>query len=429
MANTERRPQDDRNNKMFFPRTLDGAGGSDKFLTGTKMFIMLATFIVALLAIMNVVVGYASAVFKVVFTLVVLYAALWVIRMFVLEEKYYYAKYKEMKALQRSTPGLFWDIIRQIDTPKGCVVLFSNLNAGVYVRLTRGCTIGKEAEFRENHYDAISDFYNALNSRDFKFKKADIMETASKDERVSELDYLVRGSEFNENLNKLTQLKVGKLKNTARVTTVEEEYLLIYQDMYTDADEIINKIYDCLYELLEGGYAGFTILDSEDIDDLVKYMTGVKIFDSVSATLEVYRGNSNKKAFDIHSVAYVDGRVKSYKSIEEEEKAAKLAVQKTVSSVNNVETNKKGLRERLKDKEVSKEDLKKMGYGKTDKEKGKNKKDVHTKLEKGKNEKGKNESKNELIDSNTDQQENDTLLDVELTEDFIAEMFGENKEV
>lgn len=421
--NTYRRLEDDKDGNMFFPRTLDGGSNGDKFFTGPKMIITIADVLFVGFLCFDMILGYANLLFKIIYCAVMIHLGFALIRYFVFEERYYYAMYKKRKEFEKSTPRLFWDIIRKVDIDDVCVVTFSNLSMGVYVKLIRGCTIGKDEDFEELNYDAISDFYNALVMKDLKYKFADVMHTASKDERVTELDHLVRGSEFNSNLNLLTQLKVGHLKKYTRQSVVEEEFILIYTDDVDKlAEDLVTEVYDCLYCLLDGGYTGFRIFDQEDIDDFVCARFGVKLFDSMSASLEIYGQSNKKEAFEIEEIGYIDGTIKKKKDIDKEEKAKELARLKASES-NNRKNNKK---------ELSKDKLEKLNRVSKALVKKDSKKNIVSNREKEEDEeiKSTNIAEEEYVQDTEHSKEEELKLDYDdaeigITEELIDEIIRE----
>ena len=190
----------------------------------------------------------------------------------------------------------------------------------MYVKLERDSIVGKTADFKEEHYDAVSDFFRELNKNNFKYIYLNIMETAGKDPRLPELDNLVNKAEFNENLEKLIGKQVAYIKSITRVTNYESEYILIYSDKMDMGDEIIDKVEDILYTLTNGAYSGYYILRSDEIDTLIKERYGVMMFDSSMATLSVYDKSRNMaRPFKIKALVHSNGELEKYYT--EEEKA------------------------------------------------------------------------------------------------------------
>lgn len=231
-----------------------------------------------------------------------------VLRYAIFEEKYYYRMYKKMKQFEISTPSVFWNIVSMKETEDGTILVYSDGKVGVVVKMERDTIIGKDENFDEIHYDALSDFYKELNIKDLKYVQLNVMEQAGKDPRLQKLDELVTKT-TNKNIARIVESQVGYIKRITRATLFETDYFLIYSDNINSADIIIQDAIDCIYKLLSGGFIGFSILNSDDIIELFKDENNVKYFDYTEATVNVYKnyGINIPKAFDIVNIEYEDG--------------------------------------------------------------------------------------------------------------------------
>jgi len=309
MANTSRRAPD-RDGKIFFPRTVDGHVSDEQFMTGTKAGILAVVLVVGTLLIINIWSGYYNTIARLILIAITIHISIFIIRYLVFNEKYYYSMYNKMKEHKITSPGLFWDIINRQDTPNGCVCTFSDMKIGVYVKLERDSIVGKNSEFEEMHFDAVSEFYKEINSSGLKTVKADIMEQAGNDPRIACLDELVIKSEFNKNLNSLVGSMVSYTKHITRKTLYDAEYLIVYTEGMDRWENLINNVDDAMQNLLDGAYVNYYILDSTDIDSLVQQTYDVKIFDSNKASLNIYKyKNDDTPAFIVKSLLYTDGKV------------------------------------------------------------------------------------------------------------------------
>lgn len=326
MANTNRR-MPDREDKFFFPKTMDGSSVDPGFITGTKFGIIVGLVMLDFFILISVYNGFDSYFMMCIKTVVLIFISQLIIRYVVLNERYYFKTYLRTKEYKTTTPATFWKIVDRYDTSNGCIATFSDTRVGVYVKLERDSIVGKTSEFREEHYDAISELYKSINKAKLKFVSLNVMETAGKDLRIPELDNIVTMSEFNSNLNKLMAEQVGYIKNLTRITNYNSEYLFIYSDMPDSSNDIIYKVEEILYTLMSGAYSGYYILNSTEIDELVKEIYDVKIFDSALATLSIYdqTNGDSRPAFKLSKIGYTDGRVEKYYTEEEIEIRERLA--------------------------------------------------------------------------------------------------------
>lgn len=309
MANSSRLEMN-RDGQMLIPMNVDGGSLDGKFIDSTKLCILLA-----LVGIDAGIIAWTTQVFmgvalKIIIYLILFWFTQYIFRYFILEEKYYYRMYKKMEQYAVSNPSVFWGIASIRDTEDGAIMMYGDGKAGILMRLERDTITGKNKEFRETHFDAISDFYKELNLKNLEYITMSVMEPAGKDPRLTELDKLTVKSD-NKNIRKLLEAEVGYIKTMTRSTLFESDYVLIVCNNPDRADMLIHEAVDCAYRLLEGGFVGYSILDGAELIDRLKDEYGVKYFDYSEATVSLYRnsGLNIGKALNISSITYTDGSV------------------------------------------------------------------------------------------------------------------------
>ena len=216
--------------------------------------------------------------------------------------------YLELKDHEISSPALFWDIASIKDTDDGAIVTYSDARIGIMVKVERDTITGKTKEFRETHYDAISDFYREVATNRYSFVQMNIMEQAGKDPRLTELSKVVYKSD-NDNICKLMEMQVGHIKNITRSSLYESDYFLFYTPDLSKVDTIIQDISECIFKLLDGAYISYKVLNSKDIVDFVKEEYGVNYFNSTDASLQMFdRASANVIApFTVKGILWTDG--------------------------------------------------------------------------------------------------------------------------
>ena len=311
MANTNRR-YIDRNGKMFIPMNVEGGNWNEHFITMPKLICIAAILGSAVFIAISL-----KEAFSPVSSYVILYTlwfiiSLYVMRFIVFEEKFYYRMYKQLKQSEISTPALFWDIASIKDNPDGAILTYADAKIGVLIRLDRDTITGKPPEFREDHYDAISDFYNEIMARKYNFVQMNIMEQAGNDPRLEELDKLIYKND-NENIRELMELQIGYIKNITHHTLYESEYILLYTQDLSKLDTIVDDAIDIVYKILDGAYIGYKVLRARDIIEFMKEEYGVKYFNYTEATLTMFKkhGVNTKNPFTLSSINYADGDVQN----------------------------------------------------------------------------------------------------------------------
>lgn len=309
MANSKRRENfTDKNGNMMIPVNVEGGNYNEHFITTTKLVVMAILAIVLFYIVYKLNVSHSKLPTIILWLSIYLYASSFAVRYIIFEERFYYKMYKDLQKYKVSTPSLFWDIASIKDTDEGAILAYSDAKIAIVVKVDRDTITGKPKDFKETHYDAISDFYKDVVTQKYCFVQMNIMEQAGKDPRLNELSKVVYKSD-NKNIIKLMEMEVGHIKNITHASLYESDYFLFYTTDITKVDSIIGDITESLFKLLDGAYVGYQILNSKDIVALIKEEFGVTYFNSTEASLLMYSNNDNSliKPFDISGLIWTDG--------------------------------------------------------------------------------------------------------------------------
>ena len=308
MANTKRRIID-RSGNMFLPMNMEGNNYTDSFWQTPKLIVGGQMMFILLAILLSPVVGEYPI--QQMLKLLLLWAVVmfFVLRYVIFEERFNYKMYKQMQEYEISTPATFWDIVQIKNTSDGAILTYRDGKTAVMLKVDRDTITGKPRDFKETHFDAIQDFYNRLQNYRFSFVQMNVMEPAGNDPRLAELDKLVTKSD-NPNIQKLIQLEVGYTKSITKRTLYESDIFLIYVKDRTRVDTIINDVEECVFELLNGAYIGYRIMNEDEILDFIKDQYGVSYFNRTQATLSLFsRMNSTlKPTFSVQKVEDTYGR-------------------------------------------------------------------------------------------------------------------------
>ena len=287
--NSERLKLNRRKDKMFIPMNVEGGGYDERFFNTTKILTVVGMAVgwVVVVTWLNSLQN-ATFIFKLGTIAVMLFISSLLVRFVVFEESYFYKMYKKTLTYSDPTSDVFWNISSIKDTANGSILLFSDLKIGVLVKLKRGSIIGKNQDFMEQHYDAVSDFLSEIVGRGYMFVHLNMMERADNDDRLDKLASKV-ASTSNQNMKKLLELQVGHLRNTTRNSLYESDYYLIYTDRAERFDNITRDVEDCLEYVLNGSYNGYYELDKRETIEVHKELIGVSYFDYNSATVNTFR--------------------------------------------------------------------------------------------------------------------------------------------
>lgn len=296
--------------RMFIPMNVEGGGYDENFFSTPKLITvgLLVLVLVILIATLASPENRLSALGKVLAVLFYLFIASFVVRYVIFEERYYFKMYKKMLANQNPTTAVFWRIAAIRDTVRGGILRYSDGKYGAILKLERDSIIGKNSEFRESHFDALSDFYKEIALRKLAFVQLNMMERADNDSRIPALDTLIL-NEPNANLRKVLQLELGYIKNRSRETLYETDYILVYTTKLERVDSLISDIQACASILLDGAYSGFEILGQREIIDLHKEIFGIGYFNLSEASINTFNEvGAKKKAITLKALKLTNGR-------------------------------------------------------------------------------------------------------------------------
>ena len=296
--------------RMFIPMNVEGGGYDENFFSTPKLITagLLVLVLVILIATLVSPDNRLSVLGKVLTVLLYLFIASFVVRYVIFEERYYFKMYKKMLANQNPTTAVFWRIAAIRDTVRGGILRYSDGKYGAILKLERDSIIGKNSEFRESHFDALSDFYKELALRKLAFVQLNMMERADNDSRIPALDTLIL-NEPNANLKKVLQLELGYIKNRSRETLYETDYILVYTTKLERVDGLISDLQACASILLDGAYSGFEILGQREIIDLHKEIFGIGYFNLSEASINTFNEvGAKKKAITLKALKLTNGR-------------------------------------------------------------------------------------------------------------------------
>lgn len=311
MANSERRAEyTDKYGNMFMPMNVEGGVWSNNFMTTPKIITLVGIFSFLLVIIFYLGSISASINAYLICIGVWLIVSIYLVRYIVFEEKFYYRMYTELDKNEITTPATFWDIASIKDIDDSAIMTYSDAKIGVIVKLERDTITGKEDNFKETHFDAVSDFYRSLANNKLSYITMNIMEGAGSDPRLVEMSKLVYKSD-NPNICKLMEMEVGYIKNITKKSLYENEYILIYTSDLSKLDNFISDVSDCLFKLLDGAYVNYKILTSKELGSFAKEDYKVNHFNYTEASLNMFKNNigASIEPFKITGILWDNGEM------------------------------------------------------------------------------------------------------------------------
>lgn len=293
--NSQRR-RIDHSGRMFIPMNVDGGYANTEFFSQGKILALITWLVVSAFYMATLVFGEnVKLVGRLIFFVTWVFVSQLFIRYIIFDERYFYKAYQKRKLFANPTADVFWNIAMTKHTESGDILIFADGKIGVFVQFERGSIIGKNEEFTEQHYDALSDFYKELMLRKLKFVQPNIMEGAAKDPRNKFLETYV-AKEKNENLKKVLGLQLGKIIDVTRNTLFETDYILVYTNDMDRMDTLLYDVCECCYKVLDGAYIGFDILSDKEAVEFHKEDLGVSYFDYNEATVNAFKQYTDDKS-------------------------------------------------------------------------------------------------------------------------------------
>lgn len=298
---------------MFLPMNIQGGSslGKEYFLSAPKLVILIIMVFVAWYLVATLERIGIKPLAWIIFTISISLIYLKLIRKFILEEEYFYSIYDRATKLGNVTPDLFWKVSSIKKTAEGDILIYDDMKIACILKLERDTIVGKAVESSEIHYDAWSDFYKELHTKNLRFLQMNIMEPSGKDTRLALLGNTASKAK-NSNVRDALEIEMGYLKAISSATLSEFDYILVYTPSISKIDSLIDDISECSYKLLGGAYSSVKILNEKEIYDLIKPIYNVDFFDGVQAQMNVYRDVDTKvpNLFTIKKLKYSDGEIK-----------------------------------------------------------------------------------------------------------------------
>lgn len=287
---------------------MASTGYSDSFFTTKKLvaaLLMLGWLVVVILSLSDSYAPFKAWLVNIGLWLFVLF---FVLRYIIFEERMYYKVYRTWKNNEFTTPAIFWNIASINDTPDGAIMTYADSKLGVMVRFERDTITGKNPDFRETHFDAFSNFYKEIVTKKYSFVQFSVMEKAGNDPRLDSLDSLVYKCD-NDNLRSLIEKEVGYIKAITHNTLYESDCFLIYTKNLSRFDTIAADIHDIASRLLDGAYVGYRIMNTREVNSLVKELNGVRHFNYIQATLDMFKMNGDEmmNPLELKGIVYETG--------------------------------------------------------------------------------------------------------------------------
>ena len=262
------------------PLTFDG--GQTKPGVSKERFLLAVALIFGWLAITVVSIIFAEGFSKIGIPIGILVVLLPFIRIFVIREGYFKKKRDRIIEKDFTYPhSAFWDIY-EISPKFPYVCRYQSGLKGIYVRFDKDVIVGKEEDNLYYHFEAISEAYLQMSKRGIDAIHIDYMDSVGKDNRMSSLFDIAREAE-NSDLRDLLTHVFDNVEYTMKKSYATYD---VYAFFTTEKEELFWAELEIVLEyFLKANYLRYTVLDRDDMGELVKSIMNVDNF-SVNRTSE-----------------------------------------------------------------------------------------------------------------------------------------------
>jgi len=255
-----------------------------------KILVMVAVWVFVSVIVMYKSMGMMFYVFPIFSFMVLLY----IIRFWVLKEKYFMKKREELLENDYMfTHDLLWGIY-DIRNSFPHIVYYKNGVKGVFIAFEKGITIGKGEDSMYYHHEAIAEAYRYMLENGVNGVHIDYMDTVGKDER---LDWLIDKANKTQNpdLRKLMVYCYDFMQSQMDNLYTSYDVYCFYSK--EDERELMYKIKNIVNYFLQANYTKAVILDKDKIGDLVKSVFNLEDFSVVKSTDMIFRNMNKVKEF------------------------------------------------------------------------------------------------------------------------------------
>ena len=224
------------------------------------------------------------------------------IRKFVLDEAYKMTQIELMDKYQNCTPELTWDVMA-IDENTN-VMQFTDGRVAMLLGIEQATIVGRPADFKDTHYDGISDFTRILDEQGMRWVHLNIMMSAKYDKRLSVLGKYISACDM-PSITRMTTEHLGYLRNIEINTLYETEYYMVSTTAAIGAVRLQNAVQDAIDYLETAAYNSVKILGREEIEVLNAETNNVDYFDIEETMREMAkRASTIKQVFNIKDISF-----------------------------------------------------------------------------------------------------------------------------
>lgn len=299
------------------PVTFDYRGGR----SANKKNKIIATILIVVFVIIGVVVSFLNDNLvlwqQVVYSMVVCYIGLLLLRFVVLKEGYYSKIYEGLVQQDYVLDvGYLWQIF-DIEPEYPYTCYYKNGQKGIFIRMEKDAVTGKPDTADFDHYEAISNAYNVAHALNMNIVHIDYMDNVGNDPRLQNLMDGLSDVENPDMQDLLQDIYENLQDEMSRTYTSFDIYLFLTRDKF---DNFIYNVQTVANTMLGGNYITYKVLNRSEISGVCKALFNLHDFSIIDAC-ETVVATGHHGVVPIR-VTHADGSVDVLNKTVAEKKAA-----------------------------------------------------------------------------------------------------------
>lgn len=205
-----------------------------------------------------------------------------VIRYLIINEKYLMKQTALIDKMFNKVPADLWNVINIDDDG---IIYYTDGRLGLIIAAEQATVIGRDSQFKEIHYSAISDFYKVLNQNNIAWTHINAMINAKTETRLLKLSEQLKQCQ-NSNIRKMCDQHFVYLRSLEERTLYEREYWALIARPAVGRRKLLEIANMAAENLESAAFNQFTFLGKEQCYALNTELLALDTFDANNIMIE-----------------------------------------------------------------------------------------------------------------------------------------------
>lgn len=254
------RVKKDQNGNMMMPHNVAGSNYEEGASVVQAVTACLLLVITAILVIWFKDTRLAkSFVNWLIFIAVLIFVEQFVVRYFILNERYLMKQTDLIKKATNKVPADLWNVINIDDDG---VIYYQDGRLGIIIGAEQATIVGRNESFKAAHYSALSDFYKVLNQSGISWTHINAMINAKQENRLAKVGEELQACP-NPAIQKMCDMHLAYMRGLEIRTLYEKEYWALIARPSTGKERFLDAVYRAAENLEKAAFNRYEILTKE----------------------------------------------------------------------------------------------------------------------------------------------------------------------